>query len=140
MSETSSREGEDVPNHQFTEHLDYQGFKMPILFRVTSEGEDTILPSIEIPQILKEEFGLDRGDTFDSVGGGISPDEKSWWGYAFDGGVVDDPEEVINAIQELIDNCNEPPEDLPEQGKIEWKKSTVIMKDIYGINEGKHGE
>jgi hypothetical protein len=130
----TDRDSDDT-DHHFTQHLDYQDYTTPISFRVTYEGEDTLLPAVEIGRILDHEFDLVRGQTFDSSGGGLGSDEKDWWGSAFDGSAVNNPEEVIEAIQELLDNYNETPEDIPEQGQDEWEQWTVVIKDICGVDE-----
>jgi|AntDeeMetagen285_2_1112576.scaffolds.fasta_scaffold12300_2 hypothetical protein len=62
----TDRDSDDT-DHHFTQHLDYQDYTTPISFRVTYEGEDTLLPAVEIGRILDHEFDLVRGQTFGRV-------------------------------------------------------------------------
>lgn len=120
-------------DHEFTDHVEYDDYDSPILFSVTYEGKETLIPSLAIELILDHEFGLTQGETFDVVGGGLDPDDDLYWGFAFEGDAVSEPADVIEAVEEMLDGYNEPPEDIPPEAKDEWEKSTIVIDHVYGV-------
>jgi hypothetical protein len=127
-TETDTTANNEVES--FKDHLEYDEFKLPIIFRMACEGEDTLMPAYEIGRILEDHYSLEYGPDRDEIGGGLREEEGQWWGFVFDSAKVDDPNEVIDDIRKLLENCNKPPEDLREEAQQEWEKSTVTITDL----------
>lgn len=118
----------------FTKHLEYDEFGYPVLFRVACEGKQTIIPSYEIGEVVMgEKHELQSDIERDCIGGGLESGEDIWWGFAFDGATIENPQDVIDDVETLLKNYNRPPEDLSEEGKQEWRQSTVVITDVIGL-------
>lgn len=128
---TDSGDGESYPDHLAVGRFDH-----PVTFRVTTdpEGGDTLLPAEIDIDIFAEEFGLSASE-YDVAATGLPDDQRFWRHYVFERDAVEDAESVIERVQERIDRYNEPPEGLPEEQRAEWRKATVILTDVRGVEE-----
>ena len=121
-------------NHKYPKLLDYGSFDDPVAFRVTVEGEPTLIPSYSIDSLFDEKYELVRDESFDVVAYGPHDEEDGmWFGCVFDGAEISNKKTVIDHVDKILENYNEPSEDLAEKQKERWRKSTVIITDVYGV-------
>lgn len=108
----------------YLDHLNDDTFTQSVRFRIRGEDEETFLPSYDIDKLLRQRHNLTMGETCDAALTVNEPRAE----FAFDATAVDDPETVIDEVETLIENYNEPPEDMPEDEHDTWP--TVELADV----------
>jgi len=93
-------------------------------------SEET-MPMLEVEQLFRHEYDLEIQETFEIA----RYTEVARADFAFDAAAVDDPDAVLNDINVIVDNFNDPPDDLPPEGKAEWRSKTVVVTDIEREDE-----
>jgi hypothetical protein len=93
-------------------------------------SEET-MPMLEVEQLFRHEYDLEIQETFEIA----RYTEVTRADFAFDAAAVDDPDAVLNDINVIVDNFNDPPDDLPPEGKAEWRSKTVVVTDIEREDE-----
>jgi hypothetical protein len=113
-------------------HFDDGHLDTPIRARMMYENEeDGIMPMLEVEQLFRHEYDLEIQETFEIA----RYTEVTRADFAFDAAAVDDPDAVLNDINVIVDNFNDPPDDLPPEGKAEWRSKTVVVTDIEREDE-----
>lgn len=110
-------------------------YENPIYFRITTKQgtRTTLLPSVGMA--LTEKFdSLTRTESVDYVRGGIGEDERGYLAIIFDGAAVDNPTNILKTAEGMVRSANIPLGEVSEEGKEEWRKSTIIITDIDGID------
>lgn len=121
--------------HDYQSHLYYDEFKKPTLFRIECVKGKTIIPSVDIElQIFTELHNLEANH-YDVAAEIIETDDgiEQAYEFAFDATEVDDPKSILDDVQTLLQNYNEPPDDLPEEGKEKWREAIVAISHITGL-------
>jgi len=72
-----------------------------------------IMPMLEVEQLFEHKYDLEIQDTFEVT----QFIEETRAEFAFDAAVVDDPDAVLDDIHKIVENFNEPPDDLPPEGR-----------------------
>ena len=90
------------------------------------DNDEGIMPMLEVEQLFEHKYNLEIQDTFEI----IQFTEETRAEFAFDAAAVDDPDAVLDDIHKIVENFNEPPDDLPPKGKAEWRSKTVVVTDI----------
>jgi hypothetical protein len=90
-----------------------------------------IMPMLEVEQLFEHKYDLEIQDTFEVT----QFIEETRAEFAFDAAVVDDPDAVLDDIHKIVENFNEPPDDLPPEGKENWRSKTVVISDVQREDE-----
>jgi hypothetical protein len=108
------------------DHLNIDSFEKPVSIRIVRDTEGTMFPSYDIERLLQRVHGLNHTEDIDCAYG-VEENRRE---IAFDAAEVDDLGAVFDNIGRLLDQYNQPPDDLPLPGKIEWLEATIAIAAI----------
>jgi len=108
------------------DHLNTDGFEQPVSIRIVRDTEGVMFPSYDIERLLQRVHGLNHTEDIDCAYG-VEEHRRE---IAFDAAKVDDLDAVFDNIGRLLDQYNQPPDELPLPGKIEWLEATIAIAAI----------
>jgi hypothetical protein len=106
------------------DHLETDEMGQPAKLRLLSARNNVLIPTYAIERLLKDGYDAAKSDI--SLAFSIESSRRE---VAFDAETLP-LTEIINDIHTLIDQYNQPPEDLSPWEKVVWLQETVIIDTI----------